>query len=73
MPYLEFIASTNSLQMVNHKDPSKGAEIQWVILVQGRALVQCSVDHGIVVECVTAVCLRDCSTFFEVSKSRHSP
>jgi hypothetical protein len=73
MPYLGFIASANSLQMVNHKDPSKGAEIQGVILVQARALVQCSADHGIVVECVTTVCLRDCSTFFEVSKSRHSP
>jgi hypothetical protein len=43
----------DSLRMVDHGDPSKELR-HWVILVQDRALAQCSADRSITVEHVTA-------------------
>jgi hypothetical protein len=39
--------------MVDHRDPYRELR-HWVILVQARALVQCSAGRSITVECVTA-------------------
>ena len=45
--------------MVDHRDPYRELR-HWVILVQARALVQCSVDHVLLGACYSWVLVYSC-------------